>query len=240
RDWINALQISPSGERFITGDDAGGVIVWDSKSLKPINTWQVPGVAWISSVALSPDGTTAVVSQYRRKGGDHNNYPAGVRIYNVADGALKLDVLAKMFPKEKNPAYKYQYDYHKFIAHGLVACAWSPDGKLIALGQGGEEGDGKVHLISAETGELVRDVSGHQYGVTDVLFTRDGKYLFTAGRDTTCRIIRVSDGQEVAKIGQPRGGQFFDWLSAISLSPDEQWLAAADISGHIQIWHLVA
>jgi WD40 repeat protein len=69
-------------------------------------------------------------------------------------------------------------------------------------------------------------------------FPRDSKYLFSAGRDTQFRITQVADGKEVAKIGKPRGGQFTDWLSAISRSPDEHWLAAADISGYVQIWQL--
>ena len=240
KDWINVLAVSQNGERILTADDAGQVIVWDAKTRQKVQGWQTAGVAWVAAAALSPDGQSAVVSQYRRKGGDWNNYPAGLRIYNVADGAVKLDILAAMFPKEKNPPYQYQYEYHKFIGEGLVAAAWSPDGKFIALGQGGEGGEGKVHMLEAETGKLLRDVSGHQYGVTDLCFTKDGKYLFTAGRDTTVRIVQVEDGKEIAKLGKPRGGQFFDWLAAISLSPDEKWLAAADISGHIQVWQLTA
>lgn len=235
-DWINALALSRDGRRLISGDDRGLVNVWDTSTWQKVSSWRAPGVAWVVGVALSPDGSLALVSQYRRKGGDHNNYPAGLRIYNVADGSVKLDILATMYPKEKNPPYQYQYQYHKFVAEGLAATDWSPDGKLLAVGQGGEGGDGKVHLIDAEKGELVRDVSGHQYGVTDVAFSRDGEHLYTVGRDTTLRIIRVADGQELAKVGQPRGGQFTDWLSALSLSPDEKWIAAADISGHVQLW----
>jgi hypothetical protein len=40
-------------------------------------------------------------------------------------------------------------------------------------------------------------------------------------------------------VKQPtRGGQFNDWINAISLSPDGKWLAAAEISGHTQVWQL--
>lgn len=238
KEWVNALGISADGKRAISGDDSGLAIVWDLATRKELARWQCPGVAWITSAALSADGETAAVSQYRRKGGDYNSYPSGLRIYEAATGKLKLDVLATMFPKEKNPPYQYQYEYQKFMAHGLVTSAFSPDGKIIALGQGGEEGDGKVHLVEVESGKLLRDVSGHQYGLCDLAFTKDGKHLFTSGRDTLARIVRIEDGQEIAKIGKPRGGQFTDWLSAISLSPDERWLAAADISGHVQIWQL--
>lgn len=238
RDWIQAIDISRDGRRIVSGDDSGLAIAWDAASKAKVSEWQCAGVAWIVAAALSPNGEQSVVSQYRRKGGDYNNYPAGLRIYNVADGTVKLDILATNYPKEKNPPYQYQYEYHKFVAEGLVAAAWSPDGKLLAIGQGGEGGEGKVHILEAETGKVLRQVSEHRYGVTDLLFTKDSKYLFTAGRDTMFRIIQVEDGKEVAKFGQPRGGQFTDWLSAITLSPDEKWLAAADISGHVQVWQL--
>ncbi|HZZ72605.1 MAG TPA: hypothetical protein VFE24_10145 [Pirellulales bacterium] len=238
QDWINALAISGDGRRFISGDDRGQAIVWDLATKKEVSRWKCPGVAWIVGAALSTDGQTALVSQYRRKGGDWNNYPAGLRVYNVADGALKLDILAVNYPKEKNPSYQYQYEYNKFVAEGLWAVAFSPDGAMLACGQGGEGGEGKIHLLETATGKPLRQIGGHQYGVTDLAFSRDGKLVFSAGRDTQFKILKVHDGQEVAKGGKPRGGQFYDWLSAISLSPDERWLAASDISGHVQLWKL--
>jgi WD40 repeat protein len=238
-DWVNALAISGDGKRIISGDDSRLAIVWDIASRQEVSRWRCSGVAWIVSAALSPDGQTALVSQYRRRGGEYNSYPSFLRLYNVADGAVKLDILATNYPKEKNPPYAYQYEYSKFVGQGLVATAFSPDGQLLACAQGGEEGDGKCHILEVATGKELRTIGGHQYGTTDLCFSRDGKLLFTAGRDTQFRILQVEDGKEIAKAGKPRGGQFTDWLSAISLSPDELWLAAADISGHVQIWELV-
>lgn len=237
-DWIRALGISADGKRLISGDDSGLVIVWDVETRGEVKRWQCPGVGWVVSAALSTDGGTALVSQYRRKGGDFNNYPAGFRLYDVAAGEIKLDILAAMFPDEKNPPFAYQYAYSQFNGHGLVGTAFSPDAKLIACGQHGEESEGKIHLLETDTGKLVRSVAGHQYGICDLAFTSDGQFLFTSGRDTQVHLLRVVDGQEVAKLGQPRGGQFTDWISAISLSPDERRMAAADISGCVQFWEL--
>ena len=93
-----------------------------------------------------------------------------------------------------------------------------------------------MHLLDAATGKLVRDVSGHQNGVTDVLFSADGKYVISVGRDTCVRICQVADGKEVAVLGTPRGGQFKDWFSAVALSPDQRTVAAADIAGMVQVW----
>ena len=55
--------------------------------------------------------------------------------------------------------------------------------------------------VETATGKLVREVSGHQYGATDVKFYADGKLVLSTGRDTTLRICQVEDGKEVAALG---------------------------------------
>jgi len=193
---------------------------------------------WIVAAALSPDGGTALVSENRYKRDDFDVPSPGLKLWDVATGKEKLDILKVQFPKF-NPAergYGPSQAWRKFVGNGLIAAAISPDGKLVAVGQGGETDTGKVHLLDAATGKLVRDVSGHMYGITDILFTADGKHLVSAGRDTCVRVCQVSDGKEVAVLGTPRGGQFKDWFSAVALSPDERSLAAADIAGAVYVW----
>jgi WD40 repeat protein len=191
---------------------------------------------------LSHDGQTAAVSEFRYKRDDFDIPAAAFKLWNVADASEKLDILKVQFPKlnPNDTSYGGGQVWRKFTADGLVALAFSPDDKIIAAGQGGETDTGKAHLLETETGKLVRDVSGHQYGMTALCFSRDGKYLFTAGRDTCVRICQVEDGKEVAALGSPRGGQFKDWISAIALSLDESHLAAADIAGHVAVWKLNA
>ena len=128
--------------------------------------------------------------------------------------------------------------WRKFVGAGLIAAAWSPDGKYLAAGQGGETDKGQAHLLEAETGKLVREIGSHQYGMTDLLFTADSKYLISVGRDTTVRISKVDDGKETLALGSPRGGQFKDWFSAVSISPDQKRIAAADIAGTVQVWEI--
>jgi hypothetical protein len=44
----------------------------------------------------------------------------------------------------------------------------------------------------------------------------------------------------VQELGKGRGGQFKDWLHALTFSADGRWLAAADIAGAVQVWRLGA
>jgi hypothetical protein len=74
--------------------------------------------------------------------------------------------------------------------------------------------------------------------MTDLAWHPDGVHLASAGRDTLVRIWNSTDGKLVKEIGKARGGQFKDWICAISFSADGHWLAAADMAGAVQVWAL--
>jgi WD40 repeat protein len=240
QDWIHALAASADGSRLISGDASSQVIVWDLEHREPIARWSGHKWNWIIAAALSADGRTALISEHRFKRDDFDIPAAALKLWNTDDGTELLDLLKIQFPKlnPNDKTYGGAQMWRKFVAQGLVALALSADGKLIAAGQGGETDTGKVHLLERETGKLLREVSGHLNGVTDVAFSRDGTLVYSAGRDTTVRICQVEDGKELAVLGTPRGGQSKDWISAFALSPDETHLAAADIAGHVAVWKL--
>jgi WD40 repeat protein len=79
---------------------------------------------------------------------------------------------------------------------------------------------------------------GHQYGITDMAWMPDGKVLATCGRDTTIKLWDVTANKLLATLGKPRGGQFKDWLHALSFSADGKLVAAGDMAGAVQVWAL--
>lgn len=241
-EWIQALGQSADGNRLISGDDSCLSIVWDLKTRKPISQWHGYDRVWVVSAALSPDGKTAFTAEFAGSRSSFDRPAAQARFWNADDGTLKLDLLKVWTPKVKDEdrtdSYGYAQTWGKLMKRGLVCADFSPDGKWLAVGQGGETDTGQVHLIDTETGQIVRTVSGHRYGVCDVRFSADSKYVLSSGRDTMVRICQVSDGKEVATLGKSRGGQFKDWLSAIAISPDQTRVAAADIAGLVHVWQL--
>jgi WD40 repeat protein len=50
------------------------------------------------------------------------------------------------------------------------------------------------------------------------------------------RIWDTATGKLVSEVGKSRGGQFKDWICAVSWSADGAWLAAADMAGMVQVW----
>lgn len=240
RDWIEGCALSADGRRLLTGDASGVVILWDFPARQEIRRWTGHKMNGIVSTAIAPDGKTGFVAEHRMKRGDFDRPPAQAKLFKLDEGELIWDLLALKFPDVKNRDNSYEYGetWQKWVGHGFVAAAYSPDGRLLALGQGGEIGDAVVHLVEVETGKHIKSVSKHEYGVCDLKFTADGKHLLSVGRDTTLKIIRVEDGQQVVTLGKPRGGQFKDWLSSVALSPDETKLAATDIAGMVHIWQV--
>jgi WD40 repeat protein len=218
REWITGLVLSRDEQLLLSGDDGSQVIVWDRPGGKELRRWQIKG--WSYALALSPDNKQALVSERLPLVFDSGQH-AGVKLWDATTGKMQRDL---------GPDFKGMY---------LAAAAYSPDGKLLALGRGGEADgpSGKVFLIDPATGKKVRELNpGHQYGVTDLAFHPDGKHLASSGRDTVVRIWSTEDGKLVKELGKPRGGQFKDWIHALSFTPDGLWLAAADMAGAVQVW----
>jgi WD40 repeat protein len=222
REWVTAMALSKDGETLLSGDDAGQIILWDRSAGKEIRRWQVKG--WCYALALAPDKKQAAVSERLPLVFDSGRLE-GVRLWDATTGKLERD-LSAVVPKMQ-----------------ISAMAYSPDGKLLALARGGEvDGlNGKVFFIDSGSGKKIRELTpGHLNGATDLAFHPDGKHLASAGRDTTVRIWNVADGKLVKELGKPRGGQFKDWICAISFSADGRWLAAADMAGAVQVWSLTS
>src|ERR1022692_1611543 len=89
----------------------------------------------------------------------------------------------------------------------------------------------------AEDPRLVIESGGHLSTIRFVAFTRDGKYLVSAGDDKVVRVWDVSTGQVArvlrGQIGEAHEGKLF----AAALSPDNRYLAVAGyLTGDSETW----
>ena len=172
-------------------------------------------------MALAPDAKQALISERKPLVFDSGRQ-AAVNLWNVEKGEL-IKALAA--------------DYKDMF---IGSAAYSPDGKLIAIGRGGEAAglNGKIWLLDAADGKKIKELSPpHQDGVTDLVFHPDGKHLLSSGRDTVVRIWNTADGKMVKELGKPRGGQFKDWICAVSISADGQCVAGGDMAGAVFVWN---
>jgi WD40 repeat protein len=222
REWVLGLSINRDGSTLVSGDDKGEVIIWDRGAGKERQRLHVKG--WVYGMALAPDASSLLVAERLPRVFDSGRH-AGIKIWDPVKAVVRHD-LTKIFKGEM-----------------LSAAAYSPDGKVLAVARGGEiDGtNGKVTLLDPSDGSKMRELTpGHLNGATDVVFHPDGKALYSAGRDTVVRAWSIPDGKLVQELGQPRGGQFKDWIHAVAVAPDGRWLAAADMMGQVQVWSLTA
>jgi WD40 repeat protein len=221
QEWVRSISIGTEGRQLLSGDDKGVAILWNAADMTEVRRFQSPG--WLRAVALSADGKLAATCEYAPR---YATFANAIKIWDVAAGTVKLD-LAKEFKKGERVT-------------GMAAAAFSPDGKVLALGQGGEieGGKGKVTIVESETGKKVQELTANEGGIAHLAFSPDGKILASSGRDTLVKLWSMPDGKLLQDLGKSRGGQFKDWIHAAAFSPDGSRLAAADMAGQIHFWSL--
>ena len=139
-------------------------------------------------------------------------------------------------------------DGHGFrITSDPTALGISPDGDFIAIGAklvddqhvaGGHIG-GEVWVWDIETGDVIwSNRTTHTDILRNVVFSRDGTKLITAGDDSLIRIWDARDGELQSTLV----GVLFDGVSSMTLSPDGRYLATGgqgrEEGGRVRVWDL--
>src|SRR5262249_7833546 len=118
----------------------------------------------------------------------------------------------------------------------LFAAAISPDGRKLAVG-GAPFGSGRfgimIHIVSLDSGEVLKVLRGHLNIVTSLAFTRDGRYVASSSGDKLATLWDIESGAPVRLLqGHP------DRLRLIVLSPANRFAATVCHDGKARIWLL--
>ena len=107
---------------------------------------------------------------------------------------------------------------------------YSGDGSYLALGESG----GSVVLISQDSSEPPLLLNGHLSSINDLIFTRDGKSLLSAGSDATVRQWSL-DNPDLPPVVL---GGHQSWVLSLSLSADGERLFSAGADKQLRSWTL--
>ncbi len=225
-DLVNDIAFSPVGDLVATTSDDHTARIWGARNGRMLAV--LPGRWTMRGVAFSPDGSylavgnhyaTSTVGLYQvvgrrecrrlighRRGAQSVAFdPRHDRLATGADDAR----IITWDPDAARPLWQRGTDL-TYVA----VLAYSPDGSLLASGNGRQAEEYTVRLWDAETGALRRSLSGHRNGIIAAAFDPEGRRLATGDDDGVVLIWDVATGRilrrELLTPGWARSVAFVD------------------------------
>lgn len=224
--YVTTLAFSPDGALLASGGWDGNLHLWDAKSFKRLHTLNLGPSTQLRSIAFSPDGRSLAAGyggsvglwnvESRRPLAQMNiEIPTeivfssdGKRLYVGSRGG-EIKVLDASTLKEERALRGHR---------GPVQCIGiSTEDRWLA--SGGDSKDPTVRLWNPRSGEELRTLMGHPYGIFHVRFTPKGDVLVSESptewashvvNPSTLRIWDPSTGNEVGRLsGRQAGSMVF-------------------------------
>ena len=148
------------------------------------------------------------------------------RVYEASQTAKDLELryrageLLKTLQKRRFSPIRIWEDHRDIV----WAVAFSPDGKYLASGGGGQEmggnwtegSDFSIRIWNMKDGSLYKKLDGHKNAITTIAWYSDSSRLVSASSDNTAKIWDAASGKEVATLlGHT------DRVSAVAVSKDD-------------------
>ncbi len=162
----------------------------------------------IQKVAWSPDGKRIAVT-----GGS----PARV-------GELQVwDVAAKKLLLSRSESFDTIY-----------GASWSPDGKQIAFGAS----DNAMRAVDATTGKQTAFLLSHSDWVLDTVWALEGKFIATAGRDMSVKLMESATQRFVDNVTSITPGALKGGIHALARHPTKNEILIGGTDGVPQIYRM--
>ena len=197
---------------------------------------------WVTSVALSPDGSRAV-------SGSHDNT---LRVWDLHSGECLATlqghtrgVLSVALTPDGSRAVSGSGDHtlrvwdlhsgqclatlqgHTSIVYSV---ALSPDGSRAVSGSH----DKSLRVWDLITGQCLATLEGHSDWVISVALSPDGSRVVSGSRDRTLRLWNLLSGQCIATLQGHTG-----WITSVALSPDGSHVVSGSWDKTLRVWDLI-
>ncbi|HEX2911255.1 MAG TPA: hypothetical protein VH186_10635 [Chloroflexia bacterium] len=244
---IDCLAYSPDGKKLAAGLSDGGALVWNLKNEQDFFSISEAHQYDVNTVAFSPDGKLLAL------GGKDEL----ITIWDLAT-QQELHILGDNSAHQGNEVFSVEFSPDgKFLAAGYfgsILRLWDvTSGNLIRSAEGAGAGgiidlspDGKflasahaipdeIHLWDVSSMKQLKTFKGHTSLITALIYSPNGKSLFSASQDGTIKIWNVAGGEEAvytSELSQTLG------VHGLALSPDGKLLASVQNNDALKFWQV--
>ena len=208
-----AVAWSPDSQRVATSTN-DQVLIWDATTGKhpSIFSGGADGLAW------SPNGQYLAAASGQ------------VQIIDPKTGVVLRTFPSQVASVNASVSSLFSAAFPFSGGNRADATAWSPDGSLMATALNGPAYGNVVVVWNPGNGQIVYTFHGQSSdGVGSVSWSADGKYIASAGYNSTVKVWNAHTGQVVFQRQTP-GASYASW------SPSGMLLAFNSDSHTIQVW----
>lgn len=250
---VGSIGFSPDGDTLMSSGQAGGLCLWDVETGELTTQWKDssaldPQDSYPGSAVFTSDGQTIAFGYISGK----------IYLWDVQTQRLVAQLQAPQMeigiqgitaqPNSSSIAvangakiYLWDIQTHELIRTFEVTGQWedwtlqtqwprfSADGTKLVVGATNR----KVYLWDVETGSLLQSFEGHEHLVNQAVISPDASQVASfASLEDSIRVWDVDTGQQVALLEFPFAS------SNLTISADNQWLAATSHNGRVMLWDL--
>jgi WD40 repeat protein len=172
--WITRHNYSRDGRWFAVGFGDGTVEVVPTSGTAEARRWK-SDTHRIRTLEFLPDSSGIVVAPLDRPG----------QIWDLRAAPRQVATLHSEFA-------------------GLIACSFSPDGKLLVT----SDGDTAIRFYDTSTWKMLHEYRGVTLETFGVAFTTDGKHVLIGGADDHITVLDPATGGELQKLAKDAGVVF--------------------------------
>jgi WD40 repeat protein len=239
-NWVWSVAISPDGRRVATGSFDHTAKIWDATTSEELLTL-AGDIGRVLGVAFSADGQR--IAAWSDPGGGVYDAASGQRLFPLRpDGGIewagfssdskciwtvsagdRVEAWNAGTGKDLGPLFKPNH-------RGLQPVAVSPDGRRVVTSDAAK----KVEIWEVEPGKNPIVLGMHLNSFDVVVFSPDGKRLFTAGSDPQARnpiIWNAVTGEEQLSLRGHNGE--VEWAAFFS---DGRRIITAGFDGTCRVW----